>query len=93
MSDDERRGIPTPVCFGCGSPPALLLGGGTQAFCGSDDCRVFTWNPTKTVDELLENFGVVDLPDLGKVECVEMHWSDGTIDTATPADLAREDKP
>jgi hypothetical protein len=35
-----------PVCPGCSKPPRFLMGGGTQAFCGTDTCRVMTWDPT-----------------------------------------------
>lgn len=44
---------PTPDCPLCGAPPRYLLGGGTQAFCGSDGCPVFTWDPTATRDQFL----------------------------------------
>ena len=48
-------------CPGCGEPPVFLFGGGTQAFCGSDDCRWFTWDPTKTLAELIANAKTIDL--------------------------------
>lgn len=56
----------TPVgvhCPGCGQPAAVAYA--QQAFCGTDDCKVITWNPSKTLDENLENYHRVDLPDLG----------------------------
>jgi hypothetical protein len=49
------------TCPGCGEPPVLLLGGGTQAFCGTDDCPWFTWDPTKTLSELNAAVQVLDL--------------------------------
>jgi len=48
-------------CPGCGEPPVLLMGGGTQAFCGTDDCPWWTWDPTKTLAELNANAQTVDL--------------------------------
>jgi hypothetical protein len=48
-------------CPGCGEPPVLLMGGGTQAFCETDDCPFFTWNPTMTMAELNADSGVIDL--------------------------------
>lgn len=49
------------LCLGCGQPPYAVLGGGTQAFCGTPDCRVVTWDPTMTVDEMLEDISYIDL--------------------------------
>lgn len=48
-------------CPGCGEPPVWLLGAGTQAFCGTDDCPWFTWDPTKTLAELNAAPKVIDL--------------------------------
>lgn len=64
MPDDDWVSFPTPLCFGCGSPPVMVFGGGTQAFCGNEGCRVLTWNPRATVDENLEDMGHVELPQL-----------------------------
>jgi hypothetical protein len=52
------------ICPACGEPPRFLLGGGTQAFCGTDDCPVFTWDPTKTRAELNASMTVIDLSDM-----------------------------
>ncbi len=38
----------TPTCPRCHRPPVILLGGGRQAFCGTDDCEVFTWDPMES---------------------------------------------
>lgn len=35
----------------CDQPPWAVMGGGTQAFCGTDDCAVMTWNPQVTAAE------------------------------------------
>jgi hypothetical protein len=51
----------TPACPFCGQPPVFLLGGGTQAFCGNDDCTLLTWNPSLSLDENLLDAGVVHL--------------------------------
>jgi hypothetical protein len=48
-------------CPGCGEPPVFLLGGGTQAFCQTDDCPWFTWDPTKTLADLNADSKVIDL--------------------------------
>jgi hypothetical protein len=32
-----------------------------QAWCGTDGCRIVAWNPTMTMDELLEGYSTVDL--------------------------------
>lgn len=42
------------LCPVCDQPPIFMLGGGTQAFCGNEECRVFTWDPTLSRDELLD---------------------------------------
>ena len=42
---DEAIGLRCPVC---GQQPFMVMGGGTQAFCWTDDCPVFTWNPEHT---------------------------------------------
>ena len=43
----------------------MLMGGGTQAFCGTDDCPFFTWDPTKTRAELNAEATVIDLRSRG----------------------------
>lgn len=48
-------------CPACGEPPRWLFCD-TQAVCGTDDCPVFTWDPTKTRAELNADSGVIDLP-------------------------------
>jgi hypothetical protein len=49
-----------PACPACGTPAALVISA-QQAFCGNDDCRIFMWEPGKTMDELLENLTTIDL--------------------------------
>ncbi len=51
----------TPLCPLCSQLPYAVLGGGTQAFCATDDCKVITWDPTKPVDELLTDIAFIDL--------------------------------
>jgi hypothetical protein len=53
----------TPECPLCGLPPALILAGGHQAFCGNERCRVLTWSTHRPVDELLTQYHTVDLVD------------------------------
>ena len=54
MPDDPAT-ILTPDCPLCGQPPIKMMGGGTQAFCGNDDCRLLTWDPTKSAEGNLAN--------------------------------------
>ena len=49
------------LCPLCSQPPIWLLGGGTQAFCGTDSCKIVTWNPTRTMDELMSDINFIDL--------------------------------
>lgn len=53
--------ILTPLCPLCGQPPMMVMGGGTQAFCGNDDgCTLLTWDPSLSLDENLMNARGVD---------------------------------
>ncbi len=46
--------ILTPRCPLCDTEPYMVMGGGTQAFCGNGDgCPVLTWDPTKSREEFL----------------------------------------
>ena len=50
----ERPAEPlTPDCPVCDQPPYMVMGGGTQAFCGSDECPVWTWNPAESREHFL----------------------------------------
>ena len=51
----------TPRCPLCGQLPVMIFGGGTQAFCGNDDCAILMWTPTKSLDDNLMDAGVVKL--------------------------------
>lgn len=48
-------------CPGCGERPVFLFGGGSQAWCGSDDCPILTWNPELSLAELNADAGTIDL--------------------------------
>lgn len=52
----------TPRCPQCGHLPMMVLGGGTQAFCGNEDCSTLTWNPSHSLDENLLNTNFIRLP-------------------------------
>lgn len=39
----------TPYCPLCSQAPVLVLGAGTQAFCGNDDCDVVCWDMTASL--------------------------------------------
>ncbi len=54
-----------PCCPGCGQPPFAVMGGGTQAFCGTEDCPWFTWDPGKSLAELNASAQVMDLSEGG----------------------------
>lgn len=54
--------ILTPCCPLCDELPVMMFGGGTQAFCGNDDCTILMWTPTKGLDDNLLDAGVVRLP-------------------------------
>ena len=49
----------TPDCPWCGQPPVMVMGGGTQAFCGTDTCPCLTWDPSKSGAENRRNVNVV----------------------------------
>lgn len=55
--------ILTPDCPVCSQPPVMVFGGGTQAFCGNDDCNTLTWNPTKSLDANLLDTHFVELKE------------------------------
>jgi hypothetical protein len=45
--------IRCPVCPLCGHDPAIVLAGAVQAFCGNDECRAMSWNPSETAAQNL----------------------------------------
>jgi hypothetical protein len=54
--------ILTPRCPLCGHLPVMMLGGGTQAFCGNDDgCPLICWDPSLSLDANLLDAGFVKL--------------------------------
>ena len=53
--------ILTPDCPVCSQPPIMVFGGGTQAFCGNDDCSTLCWNPSKSIDDNLMDTHFVEL--------------------------------
>ena len=55
--------ILTPDCPWCGQPPYMVMGGGTQAFCGTDDCNCLTWDPSKSAAANRRNVHVVNLTE------------------------------
>jgi hypothetical protein len=57
----------TPNCPLCGQPPYMVMGGGTQAFCGNtDSCPVMTWNPMDTREEFLRTAKQIDIRPSGE---------------------------
>ena len=58
--------ILTPDCPWCGEPPYMVLGGGTQAFCGSDDCPCLTWDPSKSKAENRRNATAARITERGE---------------------------
>jgi hypothetical protein len=55
---DAPVGLRCPLCS---QPPYGVLGGGTQAFCGTDDCKVVIWDPTLTMDQTMASMEFIDL--------------------------------
>lgn len=53
--------ILTPRCPQCDGLPYMVMGGGTQAFCGSHGCSTLTWDPSKSLDENLLDTHFVEL--------------------------------
>lgn len=49
-------------CPGCQQLARTVLLGGVQAFCGTEDCHVFMWDPTKSLDELAADVTHMDIP-------------------------------
>ena len=61
--------ILTPRCPLCDTEPYMVMGGGTQAFCGNrDGCPVWTWDPTKSREHFLRNAKQVHLEPGGEEE-------------------------
>lgn len=54
-----------PDCPVCGHPPAFVLVGAVQAFCGNGACAALMWNPSKTQADNLRDAGTIDLTDGG----------------------------
>ena len=50
----------TPDCPWCRQPPMMVMGGGTQAFCGTDDCNCLTWDPSMSEAQNRRNVKVID---------------------------------
>lgn len=48
-----------PDCPLCGHPPAFVLVGDVQAWCGNGACEAWTWNPSKTQAENVADIGRV----------------------------------
>ena len=44
--------IKTPACPACDSPP--LFAGVLPYFCSNTECRVMSWDPTMSLDEILK---------------------------------------
>lgn len=57
-------------CPGCGEPAAVSLGG--QAWCASDGCAVWCWDPRKTLEQLAADIGQVRITgDGGELDGAE----------------------
>jgi hypothetical protein len=64
--------ILTPRCPLCDSEPFMVMGGGTQAFCGNrDGCPVMTWNPMDSREEFLRTAKRVRIEPDGEGESDE----------------------
>lgn len=60
--------ILTPRCPLCDCLPVMMFGGGTQAFCGNDDCTLICWKPAVSLDDNLLDAGVVQFPPMADDE-------------------------
>lgn len=53
----------------CGEPPYMVMGGGTQAFCGNGEgCPVMTWNPTESRETFLRTAKQIEIKPGGETE-------------------------
>lgn len=55
---DEPSGL---RCPGCRRRPSLVIDA-DLAICAQQGCRVVSWNPTRSLDELASDVHLVDLP-------------------------------
>lgn len=53
------RGLDCPYC---GRLAGFAIEDGDQAFCSNDDCPMFSWEPGKTLAEIVHEATVVNLP-------------------------------
>jgi hypothetical protein len=51
----------TPNCPLCDQPPAIVLPGNEQAFCGNAACPVYAWNPSVSLEENLLSAGPIEV--------------------------------
>jgi len=58
--------ILTPDCPWCGEQPFMVMGGGTQAFCGTETCPCLTWDPSKSAAENRRNATVARITEQGE---------------------------
>jgi hypothetical protein len=57
----------SPNCPVCGEPPMMVMGGGTQAFCGNvGGCPVMTWNPMDSREEFLRTAEQIEIRPSGE---------------------------
>jgi hypothetical protein len=55
----------TPGCPLCGHAPVIVLPGGEQAFCGTANCDVISWDPSASLDDNLLNVAPIVPRDTG----------------------------
>lgn len=53
----QPQGLNCPLCS---QPPALVIGT-QQAMCGNEECKALFWDPTKTIDELMDTVHIINL--------------------------------
>jgi hypothetical protein len=55
--------IKTPLCPTCNQPPAIILAGGHQAWCGNElGCNVLTWDMYLDAETLRRTGYMVNWP-------------------------------
>ena len=62
--EDDPGGLDLacPRCPVCNEPPAFILRGAVQAFCGTEDCPAMTWNPSRSAVDNLADMHEVHWP-------------------------------
>lgn len=58
---EPASALPTPRCPGCDSDPLMIFGPDGPAVCPNPDCHIFMWDRDKTLTELADNMGQIEI--------------------------------